>query len=181
VHAARVPPPCDACRPFLDFQSRSRPVVVVVVLIPPRICRSKVEQSPSRNLDSPLEGINTTPSLGLHTSRPPPTTAQSHKTFLQTQSRNILTHIPSTHGACPYRIILLAHCTHGSNILSMRRRPPEQTTHPPGMRDYDRFRHILGQHDEDRALDTLLGTHDGIIRLAEFIEVSHAFVKEAFI
>ena len=49
------------------------------------------------------------------------------------------------------------------------------------MRDYDRFRHILGQHDEDRALDTLLGTHDGIIRLAEFIEVSHAFVKEAFI
>ena len=36
---------------------------------------------------------------------------------------------------------------------------------------YERFRRILGQHNEDRALDTLLGTEKGIARLAEFIEV----------
>ena len=43
---------------------------------------------------------------------------------------------------------------------------------------YDRFRHILGPHEEDRAIDTLLGTDKGIARLAEFIEVSNAFAKE---
>ncbi len=46
---------------------------------------------------------------------------------------------------------------------------------------YERFRHILGQHDEDRALDTLLGTEKGIARLAEFIEVSNAFAKETVV
>lgn len=46
---------------------------------------------------------------------------------------------------------------------------------------YERFRHLLGQHDEDRALDTLLGTDKGIARLAEFIEVAGAFAKETFI
>jgi ribonuclease HI len=43
---------------------------------------------------------------------------------------------------------------------------------------FERFRHLLGEHDEERALDTLLGTDDGINRLAEFIEVSGAFAKE---
>jgi len=46
---------------------------------------------------------------------------------------------------------------------------------------YERFRHLLGQHDEDRALDTLLGTDKGITRLAEFIEVSDTFAKEPFL
>ena len=46
---------------------------------------------------------------------------------------------------------------------------------------YERFRHILGQHNEDRALDTLLGTEKGIARLAEFIEVSNAFAKETVV
>lgn len=43
---------------------------------------------------------------------------------------------------------------------------------------YDRFRDLLGGDEEDRALDTLLGIHDGIGRLAEFIEVPGAFAKE---
>ena len=34
--------------------------------------------------------------------------------------------------------------------------------------------------EEDRALDTLLGTADGINHLAEFLDVSGAFAKEAF-
>ena len=46
---------------------------------------------------------------------------------------------------------------------------------------YERFRHLLGQHDKDRALDTLLGTDKGITRLAEFIEVSDTFAKEPFL
>jgi len=46
---------------------------------------------------------------------------------------------------------------------------------------YERFRHLLGQHDEDRALDTLLGTDKGIARLAEFIEVTDAFAKVPFV
>ena len=46
---------------------------------------------------------------------------------------------------------------------------------------YERFRHLLGQCDEDRALDTLLGTDKGIARLAEFIEVTDAFAKVPFV
>ena len=65
--------------------------------------------------------------------------------------------------------------------------------HYPNIRHYDvsglwplskqpyRFRHLLGQHDEDRALDTLLGTDKGIARLAEFIEVTDAFAKVPFV
>jgi hypothetical protein len=45
---------------------------------------------------------------------------------------------------------------------------------------YERFRHLLGQRDEDRALNTLLGTDKGIARLAEFIEVTDAFAKVPF-
>jgi hypothetical protein len=39
----------------------------------------------------------------------------------------------------------------------------------------------VGQHDEDRALDTLLGTEKGIAHLVEFIEVSNAFAKETVV
>ena len=45
---------------------------------------------------------------------------------------------------------------------------------------YERFRHLLGQHDEDRALDTLLGTDKGISCLAEFIESHRCICKGAF-
>ena len=38
-----------------------------------------------------------------------------------------------------------------------------------------------GHHDEDQALDTLLGAEKGIARLAEFIEVSNAFAKETVV
>lgn len=46
---------------------------------------------------------------------------------------------------------------------------------------FNRYRDLLGASVEDRALDTLLGTDDGIGRLAEFIEVSGAFAKESFV
>ena len=46
---------------------------------------------------------------------------------------------------------------------------------------YEQFRHLLGQHDEDRALDTLLGTDKGIACLTEFIEVTDAFAKVPFV
>ena len=48
-------------------------------------------------------------------------------------------------------------------------------------KQYERFRHVLGQHNEDRALDNLLGTEKGIAHLAEFIEVSNAFAKETVV
>jgi hypothetical protein len=38
----------------------------------------------------------------------------------------------------------------------------------------------LGDREEDRAIDTLLGSAEGINKLAEFIEVSGAFAKEMF-
>ncbi|KAF8289634.1 hypothetical protein DL93DRAFT_2047752, partial [Clavulina sp. PMI_390] len=42
---------------------------------------------------------------------------------------------------------------------------------------YDRYRHILGEDEEDRAMEELLGTREGVARLAEFIEISGAFEK----
>ncbi|KAF8308862.1 hypothetical protein DL93DRAFT_2047216, partial [Clavulina sp. PMI_390] len=43
--------------------------------------------------------------------------------------------------------------------------------------DCDRFRHLLGEDEEDRSMEELLGTRKGVARLAEFIEVTDAFAK----
>lgn len=46
---------------------------------------------------------------------------------------------------------------------------------------YDRYRHLLGDKDEDRAIDILMGTREGVSRLADFIEVTGAFAKDSFV